>query len=311
MNSVRHFCWIASAVFALGLCPASLAHAQSNKADELNQRVDELYRAGRFAEAIPLAQQLLAIKEKDLGPDHPEVATALTNLADLYGQEGRYAEAELLYKRALTIYEALGPNPPNVQWWDLSTAFSNLDGLYKRQGRTAEAEALEKRWQAMMAPPQSNTEKLYQRFDDLYKAGRFAEAIPLAQEVLAIAEKERGPDHPEVAIALRNLAFLYKEQGRSAEAEPLLKRALTIYENALGRDHPDFTLSLNVVTAFDDLALLYKQQGRYAEAEPVYKRALTLYDRYFAPMISLSRRTCIIWLRYIKSRAATQRPNRS
>ena len=35
-------------------------------------------------EAEPLYQRALAIKEKALGPNHPDVATSLNNLAELY-----------------------------------------------------------------------------------------------------------------------------------------------------------------------------------------------------------------------------------
>jgi hypothetical protein len=34
-----------------------------------------------YADAIPLAQRALAIREKALGPDHPDVATAMMSLA--------------------------------------------------------------------------------------------------------------------------------------------------------------------------------------------------------------------------------------
>lgn len=34
--------------------------------------------------------------EKALGPDHPDVATSLNNLADTYSDQGRYADAEAL-----------------------------------------------------------------------------------------------------------------------------------------------------------------------------------------------------------------------
>ena len=56
--------------------------------------------------------------------------------------------------------------------------------------------------------------------------GRYADAEPLYQRVLAINEKARGPDHPSVALALNDLAELYKEEGRYADADPLNKRAL-------------------------------------------------------------------------------------
>ena len=92
---------------------------------------------GRYAEAEPLYKRALAIREKALGPDHPDVA-GLNNLAELYDKQGRYAEAEPLYKRALAIDEkALGPDHP-----DVATALNNLAELYRdagplRRGRAA------------------------------------------------------------------------------------------------------------------------------------------------------------------------------
>jgi tetratricopeptide (TPR) repeat protein len=91
------------------------AIAQQDEAVALDRRVGELYQAGKFSEGIPLAQQALAIREKALGPDHPDVATALSWLALLYRNQGHYADAELLYRRALAINEkARGPDHPAV-----------------------------------------------------------------------------------------------------------------------------------------------------------------------------------------------------
>ena len=75
-----------------------------------------LYRAqGRYADAEPLYKRSLAIREKTLGPDHPDVAVSLNNLALLYQAQGRYADAEPFYKRSLAIREkALGPDHPDV-----------------------------------------------------------------------------------------------------------------------------------------------------------------------------------------------------
>ena len=80
----------------------------------------------------------MAIKEKILGPDHTEVATSLNNLALLYYAQGRYAQAEPLYKRSLAILEkALEPDHP-----DVATGLHNLAELYRTQGQYAEAEPL-------------------------------------------------------------------------------------------------------------------------------------------------------------------------
>ena len=51
----------------------------------------------------PLYRRSLAIYQKSLGLNHPYVATSLNNLAALYRAQGRYADAEPLYKRSLAI----------------------------------------------------------------------------------------------------------------------------------------------------------------------------------------------------------------
>ena len=102
-------------------------------------------------------------------------------------------------------------------------------------------------------------------------------AEPLYKRSLAIREKALGPDHPDVASSLNNLAWLYQRQGRYADAEPLYKRSLAIREKALGPDHPDVAYSLS------NLCVAYQQQGRYADAEPLYKRSLAIREKALGP----------------------------
>jgi tetratricopeptide (TPR) repeat protein len=73
----------------------------------------------------------LEIAEKQLGPDHPHVATSLNNLAALLEAQGKYAEAEPLYRRAIAICEkTLGPEHPNTK-----TARENLEILLSERSR--------------------------------------------------------------------------------------------------------------------------------------------------------------------------------
>ncbi|MGH8547613.1 MAG: CHAT domain-containing protein, partial [Methylococcales bacterium] len=58
---------------------------------------------GRYAEAEPLYRRSLAIKEKPLGPEHPDVTKSLFNLAILYGVQGRYGEALPLIRQATAL----------------------------------------------------------------------------------------------------------------------------------------------------------------------------------------------------------------
>ena len=104
----------------------------------------------------------------------------------------------------------------------------------------------------------------------LANQGHQDEAESKLQRVLDIREKALGLDHPDVALALHNLGFIYNAQGRYAEAEPLLRRALIIRETALGPQHLEVALTLN------SLAFTYGVRSRYEEAEPLYERALAI-----------------------------------
>src|SRR5262249_34637634 len=62
-------------------------------------------------------------------------------MAGLYRAQGRYTEAEQLFKRGHMILEkAFGPEHPSV-----ATSLNNMAILYRAQGRDADAEALYKR----------------------------------------------------------------------------------------------------------------------------------------------------------------------
>jgi class 3 adenylate cyclase/tetratricopeptide (TPR) repeat protein len=237
-----------------------------------------LWRRGDYGAAVPLLKRALAILEKALGADHPDVARCLSNLATIYRNQARYAEAESLFIRALAILErSLGPDHP-----DIARRLSNLATIYRNQARYAEAESLFIRALAILerslgpdhedvAIPLNSLANVY------YDQGRYADAEPMFLRALAISEKALGPDDPAVAHALNNLANVYRDQSRYAEAEPLYTRALAIREKALGPDHPFVATSLN------SLANVYRDQTRYAEAEPLHTRALAIREKALGP----------------------------
>jgi len=89
-------------------------------------------------------------------------------------------------------------------------------------------------------------ETLDQQVVRLFNEGQYAEAEPLALQALEVSLKKNGPDHPDTAMSLNNLALLYKTQGKYDLAEPLYKRALAIKEKVLGPDHADTVTSLSL-----------------------------------------------------------------
>jgi CHAT domain-containing protein/tetratricopeptide (TPR) repeat protein len=264
---------IAIAILLLGGLSISRAQ-QTNDVDQLIDQFNELTKARKDKEAVPLVQQILATRERQYGPNHRVVAIWLNNLCFLYDNLGRYAEAEPLLKRALAIEEkSLGREHTEV-----ATTLRNLSNAYWKLGRYAEAEPLAQRSLAIrektLGPDHLDVSDVLNVLTLIYTGqGRYSEALPIGQRLLAIREKALGRDHPAVAAALNNLASVYSDQGRYGEAERLHKRALTIREKALGSEHPDLAFSLN------NLAEVYERQGRYVEAAPMLERSLSIREK--------------------------------
>jgi CHAT domain-containing protein/tetratricopeptide (TPR) repeat protein len=237
-----------------------------------------LQYTNRLAEAEPLFRRALAIDEKSLGPDHPNFATDLNNLAALLKDTNRLAEAESVIRRALAIGEkSLGPDHTNI-----AKNLSNLAQLLPATNRLAEAEPLHRRALAIEEKnlgPDHPSVAIQLRYlaGLLQDTGRLAEAEPLLRRALAIDEKSLGSDHPNVAADLRNLGGLLQATNRLAEAEPLQRRALAISEKSLGPDHTSVAVTL------DNLALLMGGTNRLAEAEPLVRRALAINEKSFGP----------------------------
>lgn len=256
-----------------GTCLGAPSWAQSGGTAALSARINELSRAGKYAEAVALALAQVETLEKKFGPNNRDVGAALNNLAQLYGNQGRDGEAEPLFKRSIAILEkTAGLDSPEI-----AAALNNLAALYQRQERLAEAEPLFKRaltvrerspgsGQTDLGQSLNNLATLYEKLD------RHGDSEPLFKRALAIYEKAAGAEHPAVATLLNNLGQVDKVQGRYAEAEPLIRRSLAIREKVLGRDHPDVARSLN------NMADLRERQGRYADALPLYQRAAAIRE---------------------------------
>jgi TonB family protein len=85
------------------------------EATELTRTVVTLYGARKYDEAMPKAVRALELRGKYLGPEDPQLASAVFNLAELYVAKAKYKEAAPLYDRLLTMYEkSAGPEDPKT-----------------------------------------------------------------------------------------------------------------------------------------------------------------------------------------------------
>jgi tetratricopeptide (TPR) repeat protein len=207
-----------------------------------------------------------------------EMNLALQQLGNLYSDQGKLAEAEKMYIRALQGYEeALGPKHTST----LGTV-NDLGLLYKNQGKLAEAEKMYIRalqgYEEALGPKHTSTLGTVNNLGVLYyDQGKLAKAEKMYIRALQGYEEALGPKHISTLGTVNNLGLLYKNQGKLTEAEKMYIRALQGYEEALGPKH---TSTLNTI---NNLGLLYADQGKLAEAEKMYIRALQGYEIAHGP----------------------------
>ena len=79
--------------------------------NSLTERLMQLYRAGEYDTAAPLAEEALALAEEAFGPADEMTVTSLNNLGVLCLALGRADEGTSLLDRALALSEHHGPVP--------------------------------------------------------------------------------------------------------------------------------------------------------------------------------------------------------
>ena len=140
------------------------------------------YQQGRYKEAEKLF--LVAIQNaKDFGLQDARLATSFNNLAEVYRNQGKLAEAEPLYKQSLEIWEkSLGPEHANT-----ALNLTNLADLYHTQDRYQEAEPLYKRALAIFKKSRGDGHEhvgsAFSRLADVYRdQGKYAKAEEFYQK---------------------------------------------------------------------------------------------------------------------------------
>ncbi len=250
----------------------------SHEARKLYQESLRLLRAGKFDEALPLAKRSFELREKILGPDHPDVATPLNILGNLYRSKGENKKAETLYQRAVEIREKTqGPEHPDVAY-----PLNNLALLHWNKGEYEKAEPLYQRalriFEQALGSEHSLVAACLNNFAALYhEKGDYERAEPFYRRALDIMEKTHGEANPDLAQPLSNLASLYRQRGDYIKAEQLYRRALDICVKAWSPEHP------NVARILDGLAQLHSAIGDYAKAESFYRRALHIREKAHGP----------------------------
>ncbi|PSK60209.1 proteinral transcriptional corepressor ssn6 [Elsinoe australis] len=202
------------------------------------------------------------------------IGWALHSLGDFYADQGKLAEAEIMYERALVMKEKdLGPE-------DMSTlkTVHKLGVVYRNKGKRLEAKRFYERALAgrekILGPDHVATLYIVSSLSILYRdLGQLDLSEQTYKRALTGFEKGLGPDHLSTLYTVNSMGVLYRQQGRFAEAEQLHKRALVGRQRAMGSDHT------STFDCFESLGILYREQGRFDEAEQMHKTSLDGRER--------------------------------
>jgi tetratricopeptide (TPR) repeat protein len=236
------------------------------------------HEQGEDRQALVLHRRALALDERRLGPDHPQIATGLSHLGGYLRELGAYDEARDAFTRALAIRQAtLAPD-------DLAIAesLSQLGMILWDLGRAAEArplleQALDLRTDLLGPDHPDLTHTLSVLGLVLWDLHDLRSARALLQRALAIREAANGSDDPRVASTLVNLAKVLHDLGEFEAALAAHERALDIRERRLGPDHWHLANGLN------NLGPVLLDLGRQDEALAAHHRALAIFQTKLGP----------------------------
>jgi CHAT domain-containing protein/Tfp pilus assembly protein PilF len=238
-------------------------------------RATALWRAGRYDEALPLAEKALEICGRELGQDSLEYGRALFVMANIYSDNGGLDKAVELYKKGIELKEkAVGKDDISM-----TPLLNNYAAVLKDKGDYPNAVALFQRVleirKKVLEPDHLLIASAFLNLASVYRlTGNVSKAAELYEQALKIRENALPPNHPDIATVLNNIANLYDDLER---AEPLYKRALAIREMAFGPD------SQEVGQTLYNFAVVYADAGDVAKADQTCRRALAIFEKKLGP----------------------------
>ncbi|MBX7078145.1 MAG: serine/threonine-protein kinase [Nannocystaceae bacterium] len=218
--------WLRHAEILLATLPDP---TQLREATHLVERGAVEYAAADIDASEASYQRALAIRERELGPDHAAVAGVLNNLGNIDMVRGRPARAAESYARACAVLRDVhGSAHP-----DVGTCLVNVASAAAANGDKAGAIALYEQALANLeaalgeAHP-SVAANLNNLAMVLATTGETARAKAMYQRALSLAEAALGPEHPLLAHPLLGLGQLALAEGDRDAAARLGERALAI-----------------------------------------------------------------------------------
>jgi CHAT domain-containing protein len=196
-------------------------------------------RQGRLAEAEVDARTILLARLKDQGKYNPLTLRFIVGLAGILVEEGRYAEAETLFRSTLDIQKTIGIRDDTQ---NTAQVLSQLGAVLSFQRKDDEATKVYAQLDQAIAGWEPQRRQGFElngsRIAILYTSGQLDKGIATAQEMLKRTIDRVGERHFDSAAARGTLAMGYALAGREADAINEFKAAIPILM-AASRENAD------------------------------------------------------------------------
>ena len=243
--------------------------------DKWNNFIFVLNEIGDWKHAEQLGFEVLNMRTKLLGAEHPHTLISMGNLASTYSQ-AKQNGAEQLEVQVLDVrMKLLGAEHP-----DTLIGMGNLASTYSMQGKWNEAEQLEvqvldMRMKLIGAEHPHTLISMGNLASTYSRQQKWNEAEHLETQVLDIRKKLFSAEHPHILTSMGNLACTYSRQGKWKEAEQLEAQVLDMRTKLLGAEHPHTLISMV------NLATTYSRQKKQIEAEQLEIQVLDMSKKLF------------------------------
>ena len=258
------------------LAQSSFAQPDLRQATALSEQAFDFQQHGHPVEAVELYTRALQLREQQLGPHHPDVAAALNNLGVALRLDGHPADADLAFRRALSIAE---------ECFDqrlLATILGGLGANLVDEGELDRAEPVLRRSLSLFeksAGPESveaaeagnNLAMLYRR------SGKLARAQEQMEHSLPVLQKHIAQIPREFAKALNGMFVILVEQNDWDRAEPYVRQALEIGAQV-------FPESIQMAEFRENLALLAAHRGEFQAAAALQGDAISQKQQLLGAM---------------------------
>ncbi|CAF1286407.1 unnamed protein product [Adineta steineri] len=216
---------------------------ESDKAPIYNQLGSNKYNQGEYPEALEYYEKSLAIDQKTLPSNYPNLAHSYNNIGIVYNNMGDYPKALSFHEKALAFrQQSLPSNHP-----DLGASYNNIGWVYCNMGDYSKALSYyEKDLAILQQSLPSNHPDLGQSYNSIgnvyYSMADYPKALSYYEKSLAVRQQSLPSNHPDLGQSYNNIGNVYQNMENYSKAHSFYELAVQNGQQSLPTNHPNLKL---------------------------------------------------------------------